>query len=212
MKDKDKIEKLQSFNEKKYENIDLDHLIMYVMGQLNELKVNLSYENAVVAAFKLFPRKFSLLGYPKYPDSDRVMNCLNRCVLEDREWLGGKIKHGFIITDRSDKIIQKAKEMLKSEIIKKTKAFSQTRRKELILAEVVNSSAYKKYLIGEKDFITKAEVCYLLQGTLDSPVNILRENYDLLKNYVNELERKDILEFLKYLEGKFKDFLISNAK
>lgn len=208
--DKEKLSNLQVFDEKKYENIDLDHLIMYAMWRLSELKVNLSYENAVVAAFKIFPKKFSLLGYPEYPDSDRVMNCLNRCILDDRNWLGGKIKHGFILTDKSQKIVQKAKELLNGKNIKKSRAFSLTRRKELILAEIVNSPTYKKYLTGAGNSITKAELCYLLQGTLDSPINVLRENYKILNNYANELERKDVLNFLEYLEGKFKEFLIQN--
>jgi len=57
MNDKEKIEKLTPFDETKYENIDLDHLIMYVMGQLEKIGVDLSFENAVVASFKLFQHK-----------------------------------------------------------------------------------------------------------------------------------------------------------
>lgn len=63
MKDKDKIKELTSFEELKYKNIDLDHLIMYAIDQIEKKGVDLSYENIVVAAFKLFPNKFSLQGF-----------------------------------------------------------------------------------------------------------------------------------------------------
>ena len=68
MKAKDKIEKLQKIDETKYKNIGLDHLVMYAIGELDKMKADLSFENAVVASFKLFPKKFSLPGFPEYPD------------------------------------------------------------------------------------------------------------------------------------------------
>lgn len=73
--DQDKIDNLESFEEAKYENIDLDHLMMYAIGRLAKISVDLSFENAVVASFKLFPKKFSLLGFPNYPDQPRKV-CL----------------------------------------------------------------------------------------------------------------------------------------
>ncbi len=208
MKDKEKIEELNAFDEAKYENADLDHLIMYVMGQLEKLSADLSFENAVIASFKLFPKKFSLLGYPSYPDSLRVYTCLWRCSTDKKkQWLGGKIRQGFIITDRSRKFIKEAEALLTEPLIKKTRAASQTRRKELLLAEVVSSPAYIKYTKGENDSITESDLCFLLQGTLDTSRDILRENFDSLKVFVEELERHDILEFLKWIEDHFGKFL-----
>lgn len=201
--DKLKVEKLKPFEEDKYKNIDLDHLIMYVIGKLNDIGVNLSYENAVVAAFKLFPKKFSLLGYNHYPDSDRVMNCLNRCILNNRRWLDGKVKHGFIITERSKIIIQTAEDMLEGKIIKENKTQSNTRRKEMLLDEIKKSPAFNKYIKGEKEKINKSDICYLLQGTLDSPISLLSNNLSVLKSYATELEQHENIAFLKFIEEKF---------
>jgi hypothetical protein len=87
VRDKDKIEELKSFGEAKYENVDLDHLIMYVISQLEKIGADLSFENAAVAAFKLFPKKFSLPGYPEYPDGKRIHDCLFRCTFKTKQWL-----------------------------------------------------------------------------------------------------------------------------
>lgn len=210
MKDKDKIKKLNPIDEEKYKNVDLDHLVMYAMGQLSKIGADLSFENAVVAAFILFPKKFSLSSYSEFPDSDRVMNCLNRCILKNRKWLGGKSRQGYIITERSRRVILKAEELLYGWKTKKVKATSQTRRKESILVEVQLSHAYKKYDQGQNDTITEADLCFLLQGTLDSSKETLKENLKSLKNFAEELSRKDILDFLNWLEEHFKKFLNIN--
>jgi hypothetical protein len=76
-----------------------------------------------------------------------------------------------------------------------------------LLAEVASSSAYIRYAKGEKDSITEADLCDLLQGTLDTSRDILRGNLLLLKKYAEELDKKGILVFMVWLEERFKKFL-----
>jgi hypothetical protein len=206
--DKEKLEKLKPFSFDKYRHVDLDHLITYVMGQLEKLEADLSFENAVVGAVKLFPEKFSLLGFPGYPDSLRVYSCLWRCSTDKkRQWLGGKARQGFFLTDKSRKIIAEAERLLTGSQQTSTGTSSLTRRKEFLLAEVASSSAYIRYAKGEKDSITEADLCDLLQGTLDTSRDILRGNLLLLKKYAEELDKKGILVFMVWLEERFKKFL-----
>jgi hypothetical protein len=207
MKDKEKLKELKPFTETKYKNIDLDHLIMHVIKELEKIKVNLSYENTVVAAFKIFPKKFSLPGFPEYPDSNRVDQCLWRCSGKTRQWLGGKARQGFNITSRSRVIFKESADLLEGRKSTKTRAISQTRRKETILAETLDSSAYKKFLEGNGNLITEGELCFLLQGTLDSEKDTLKKNLDLLKMFADELERNEIITFLGWIESHFKGFL-----
>ncbi len=207
MKDKEKLEELKPFIEGRYKNIDLDHLMMYVIKELERIKVNLSYENAAVAAFRIFPKKFSLPGFPEYPDSNRVDQCLWRCSGKTRQWLGGKTRQGFYITPRSRIIFEESVDLLEGRKSTKTRAISQTRRKETILAETLNSSAYKKFLEGNGNLITEGEICFLLQGTLDSEKDTLKKNLDLLKMFAEELDRKEITTFLEWIESHFKGFL-----
>ena len=209
MSEKEKVETLKSIDNSKYNHVDLDHLIMYTIGKLHELKVDLSFENTVVAAYKLFPDKFSINGYEKYPDSNRIRNSLNRCTM-NRKWLGGKALHGFVITEKSRTIILEAKKRIFGSTIKKKKATSQTRRKELIISEIEKSSTFHKYQNNGIDNINEADFCFLLQGTLDTSRIILYNNLKILKLYSKELNRMEIYNFLFEMENKFSEFLEIN--
>jgi len=207
MKDKEKLEGLKPFIESKYRNIDLDHLVMYAIKELERIEDNLSYENIVVAAYKIFPKKFSLPGFSEYPDSNRVEQCLWRCAGKTRQWLGGKTRQGFSITSKSRIIFNESVALLEGRKPTKTRALSQTRRKEAILAETVDSSAYRKFVDGKGNSITEGELCFLLQGTLDSKKDTLKKNLELLKMFADELEKKEVSNFLDWLENRFKRFL-----
>jgi hypothetical protein len=190
-----------------YESIDLDRLVMFAVAKLADMDLELSLENIIVATFKLFRKKFSLIGYPEFPDATRVEKCLWRCKGKKRGWLGGNTPHGYLLTDKGRLVADHAAALLSFSSGTKYKTISQTRRKESIIAEVVSSPAYKKYLEGQKDKISEAELCYMLQGTLDSLKDTLRENLESLKIISEELQRKDVSEFLNLLEKRFSRFL-----
>jgi len=213
MTDKQKIEKLQPFNSSRYESIDLDRLVIYATVTLQKLGVDLSLENIIVGAFKLFPKKFSLVGYLEFPDATRVEKCLWRCKGKKRQWIGGKTPHGYLITDKTRIVTaQTEAQLLNTTLKKEKKAASRLRRKEGILKETTESSAYSKYTSGKSESISEADFCYLLQGTLDSPRDTLKDNFDSLKKFAEELERGELLTFLGWLEQRFKYFLPNSSK
>lgn len=207
MSDKDKVMRLQPFDVSRYESIDLDRLVIYTTVKLEELRVELSLENIIIAAFRLFPQKFSLLGYIEYPDATRVEKCLWRSKGKKRQWIGGKTPHGYLITDKTRIISgQIAAQLLDITFTEKRKPLSHTRRKELLLAELENSPAYAKYIDNQLDSISEADLCYLLHGTLDSSRDLLSENLVSFKKLADELNRSDILTFLELLEEQFRCF------
>src|SRR4030042_1186401 len=177
MTDSKKITQLTPIDEKQYKNIDLDRLIVYVVSRLQKLSVELSFENIVVASFRFFPKKFSLLGYSEYPDSNRVKQCLWRCISKSKQWLGGHFKKGFLITERTKVFIKEAENLLQDTSLQNKHASSQTRRKEILMKELITSPVYIKYINSQGEAITDAEFCFLLQGTLDSSAEILRNNF-----------------------------------
>src|SRR3989338_9571832 len=112
---REEILRLQTVDLSKYEDIDLDRLAIYAISQLEKIGAELSFENAVMASFKLFPQKFSLLGFPDYPDANRVMKCLWRFTSKAKQWLGGKMRQGFFITERSRSYIKEAQDILRGQ-------------------------------------------------------------------------------------------------
>lgn len=208
LSDRDKLKGLKPLNTAQYKNVSLDYLVMYAIGQLQEMNVDLAFENIVVATYKFFPKKFSLIGFP-YPDSNRVGKRLWDCISKKKRWLGGKIHQGFVVTERSRFFIKEAENLLAGVSFQSTrpKAASQTRRKESLLAEITASSAYRKYQKGQESSISQADFCFLLQGTLDSTPEILIGNLEALQKFAQELQREDILRFLSRLEDRFKNIL-----
>jgi len=202
----ERIKKIKAFDVDKYDSIDLDRLVIYTSVQLDRLGIELSLENIIVGAFKQFPKKFSLVGYSEYPDATRVEKSLWRCRGSNRQWIGGKTKHGYFVTDKSKNIASQVENDLSNIIVQKRKNISRMRRKESILKEITNSPAYKKYLTGQKENISEADFCHLLQGTLDSSKDTLRENLNSLKVFMNELDQRDILIFINWIEGHFRSF------
>jgi len=207
MKASTQILDVKEIDSSSYESIDLDRLVVYAVAKLSDMGLELSLENIIVATFKLFPKKFSLVGYPEFPDATRVEKCLWRCKGKKRGWLGGKTPHGYTLTDRGRMVADHASSLLAVPLEAKHKAISQTRRKESIVAEVSSAPAYQKYIQGEEDKITEAELCYVLQGTLDSLKDTLRGNLDSLKVIADELQRDEVSEFLVFLENRFTKFL-----
>jgi len=198
---------LKSFTPNLYEGINLNWLVLYAVGVLEERRVDLSFEHIVVAASILFPKKFSLLGYPKHPDAKRVHDALWRCAYKNRQWLLGKTSQGFALTERGRKELEMAKQALKKSSLPQKKTFSQTRRFEKLLAEVRIAPAYAKYSKGESDKVSESECCHVLQGTLDSDRRVLADNLTKLKGMADELEQKDIVVFMDWLGARFASFL-----
>lgn len=205
MNDKNKINELNAINFTKYENIGLDYLVMYTIGQLSDMKIDLSFENIVVAAYKLFPKKFSLTGYPEYPASKRIHDAIFHCTYKSKKWLNGKTAMGFMVTERSTAIINKATSMIEGRMITVSKlAHSKSRRKEKILHQILSTIAYKKYSKDQISEVSESEICYLLQGTLDTPKEVLINNLSILKTYAKEVEDKHIIKFLKDIEHHYR--------
>lgn len=213
MTDKEKIQQLKPFDYPSYEAIDLDRLVIYTTVNLHKIGVELSLENIIVGAFSVFPQKFSLAGYIEFPDATRVEKCLWRCKGKKRQWIGGKTPHGYQVTEKAKIIATQTEAQLSNTALqKRQKTASRTRRKESILKETTDSPAYKKYISNQGDSISESDLCYLLQGTLDSSRQVLKENLTSLKKFAKELEREKVVKFLCWLEIHFKSFLNINNK
>jgi len=202
-----KLKNLRPFDPSSYDSIDLDRLVMYATVELKKLGIELSLENIIAGAFILFPEKFSLIGYPEFPDATRVEKSLWRCKGTKRKWIGGKTPHGYIVTDRTRMIALQTAGQISSPSLRIKRRSTRLRRKESILREVTDSTAYEKYLNGDFDSISEAEFCYILQCTLDSSKDTLRQNFISLKQLIEDMDHTEALKFMKRLEQHFCDFL-----
>ncbi len=198
---------IKPYPPKKYEGVNLNWLVLIAAGVVDERGMALSFENVVVTTYRLFPHKFSLLGYPDYPDAKRVHDALWRCTDKNREWLRGKTSQGFSFTERGRRELEGARKSLEiaSETAKPT--YSNTRRFEKLLSEVLESSAFKKHAEGNYEQISESECCHVLQGTLDSQRRVLRDNWRSLSDIATDLKQDKVVAFLQWLGKRFERLL-----
>ena len=104
----------QSSVETPYEHISYDDLITYVVYRLtvgSGPDSRTVFEDMVAEAFRLFPKRFSLRGYPEWPDSAVV----NRSWLRsrtDKKYIVGSVKDGFRLTQRGLAVAERVEKQL----------------------------------------------------------------------------------------------------
>lgn len=92
--------KLQAFPEELYNELSLATLTAYSTYLLSQLELPATLENVAVVNYKLFPRKFAMVGWPQFPDVNRT----NRSVLQMRpkyrNWATSITARGIFLNDR----------------------------------------------------------------------------------------------------------------
>jgi hypothetical protein len=205
MNDEDKIRNLNPLQQIEGINIDNDRLILYVINLLEEMKIEPTFDKTVVAAFKLFPTRFSLIGFEEYPDGKRVHDCLFHCTYKPKNWLFGNAKSGYKITERGKYFLDETKKMLGGKI-KVTKKYEVVaKRKELAFINLLkNTGAYKKYLEDKRKEISQEEIKEVLRVEMLTEKQIVKKNLDKYMDYANKIGDKNITDFLNFIKNHLK--------
>src|SRR3989442_952144 len=93
------VEDLEPHAEELYADVALAALAAFTILRLGDLHIPNTFENLVVALFKLFPAKFSLVGFKQYPDAACVGRTLLQLGPKYRNWARGSVQKGFVLTD-----------------------------------------------------------------------------------------------------------------
>ncbi len=204
-----------------YTKIILNDLVVYSVYYLHKQGSEITSEDIISACFVLFPKRFSMRKYPQYPDSGIVSRRWSDC--KSRGYLRGNATSGFQITARGIKRAEKVEKSLgkpmKTVRVRKSKA-----EKTVVSTPVVEkihpelkaharkyvrsielSDAYKHFKKGNP--LNEFDFRSLLLCTMESPPTTLARNLNQFKEYVNIHNRKDLLSFLEFCEGKFSSLL-----
>jgi hypothetical protein len=207
---------------------------VYAVYYLHKQGAETGSEDIISSCFVLFPKRFSLRKYPQYPDSGIVSRRWSDC--KSKGYLRGDALSGFQITAKGIRRAEKVEKSL-GKPLKRVRVPKPTSSpmgkvegpaipvKEAVHPElkahakkyirsIEMSDAYKHYKknlpINEFDFRS------MLFCTMESSPATLSRNFNQFKEYVNIHNRKDLLSFLEYCEGRFSSLLgtvnISNAK
>jgi hypothetical protein len=201
--DEDIIRGITEF-EANYLSLDKDRLVLFTVDFLESRKIEPTFDKIVVTAFKLFPKKFSLIGFPEYPDGRTIYYCAyNHCTLTKR-WLSGNVQSAFKVTERGRYFLDETKKMLEGKIKSTRLHESIPRRKEATFINALKKTdAYKKYIDGRKEEITKSEIYETLKAPQYSN-ELVQSHLERYFDYANRIQDSNATEFLKFIRRKLK--------
>jgi hypothetical protein len=187
--------------ESRYKYIDNDRLVLYSVYLLEENKIEPTFEKIVVTAFKLFPKRFSLLGFPNYPDARWIYYALWHCVYKTKGWLSGNPKSGYHVTAKGKEILLQTLTAFSGKVYASRKIAPKQQRKEMYFLNLIeSSSAFQKYVSGKVEDITEMEIRIMLRTRKDTPNDVLKLNLEKYLEYANIANRPEITQFLEHIK------------
>jgi hypothetical protein len=213
-----------NFDPNIYSKITLNDLVVYSVYYLHKQRSEITSEDIISACFVLFPQRFSLQKYPQWPNSAIVSRRWSDC--KSKGYLLGSAIKGFKLTAKgirhAEKIGKSLGKVRKSALpaprpwTKKSVLPAQTIHPELkvrarkYVRSIEASDAYKHY--RKKMSLNEFDFRSLLLCTMESPPATLARNMEQFKEYVKIFDRKDLLAFLEFSEGRFSYLLNSTSK
>lgn len=185
-----------------YVDLDKDRLVLYAVDFLQSKNIEPTFDKVVVTVFKLFPKKFSLIGFSEYPDGRTIYYCVfNHCTIT-RKWLSGSVQSGFRITDRGKYFLEETKKILEGKIGLTKKYSVVPKRKEMTFVNLLKkTAAYRKFSEGRQESITKFEILEALKVQPNSE-SLMPKHVERYLEYAMRINDKDVVRFLQFVRRK----------
>ena len=167
------LSKKKNFEATIYNLIALNDLVTYSVYFLAREHERISSENITAVCFTLFPERFSLRGYPQWPDSTVVNKRWIDC--RNRGYITGSTAQDFALTpkglaiaERVESILTGGKVTIAMKAKSKLKTETRTRAGRFVKA-IEQSEPYQQYKInGEKSHISEFDFRSMLLCTMES--------------------------------------------
>lgn len=101
---------LPKFDHDIYSRISLNNLIVYSVHYLLEQEIEVRMEDIVFACFLLFPQKFALKKYPRWPDSAVISRRWGDC--RGKGYIAANTDLGFKLTAKGSRLAEKVAKAL----------------------------------------------------------------------------------------------------
>ena len=194
--------------ETSYECISYDDLITYVVYRLTAADGPNSqtvFEDMVAEAFRLFPKRFSLRGYPEWPDSAAVNKSWLRS-RTDKKYLVGSVKDGFRLTQRGLEVAERVEKQLAQPPAQGGKRLSAELRTRSgrLLHSIEHSAPFINFRdSGTLEDMTEHDLEDVLLALPDAPSSRLASNLAQFMDAAQLYDRSDVAEFLDALGQRF---------
>lgn len=206
--------KWKQFPPEKYRNLASEKLILYSLYKLQTDFSAVKTEDLTACSFSLFPLKFHLKGYLKWPDSILVNTYWRGC--RRKGLLIGSGKNGLAITEKGINIVETVLPFLESrsegnyDRLENLRLNRRTKSKKLV-ERLINLPVYDRYREDPKSFsLSEHELREILFVTMDASYDLLKRNLDEMRTHTATLSISEVDIFLDILERKLNSFIENN--
>jgi hypothetical protein len=185
-----------------YEEATLDLLLMVAVKELDQRALPIQLENLTTAAFRLFPRRFHLRGFPEWPDSLLIYRTLERC-RTDKRWLTGTMKSQFHLTETGRAISQSLGPESLSSKHKMVSARTVDAYSAALVGEFRANRVFRNWVRTGRIDEHLTEYLLALHCTSSSHCRVQRGRYDDLYAAALALDDKQVLACLQEMQLQF---------
>lgn len=209
MTEKEWLRGLPVFPPERYSSMDLNRLVCYTLWTLEQRSVYLTLEAVAVAAFRMFPQKFSMVDFPEFPDANRVNRALMQLGPKYRNWATGRATKGFVLTPLGLQIVEGTRRVLEGQgaIKKELPSGKRTRDPREELERFRRHSLFERYTRGDRSKPHALEVVDFLEAVPYTPPRVLRKYLEQLGTIAQAGEDSEMLKFIKWFESVNEDLL-----
>lgn len=108
--------KKKSFDQELYQRISLNELILFSIFSAVGKREKCTFEELIKECFTLFPKGFSFVSFPKWPDSRKLDRPLRS--LRKRKLITGNPKTFFALTKTGKKIAEEVAKIFRQRKLK----------------------------------------------------------------------------------------------
>lgn len=201
---------LPSYAGRPLKHISLNTWAAYAIQTLADLGLPATKETIAVALFYLYPERWSLVGFPEYPDSERVNRALLQLRPKYRDWAYGDSQLGWTLNEAGRAEAERMTQLLanKHEYEERPPqpkpSRPRTRAIDQSLKDLESSKLYLLYSQGKGTTASRFDLwaCFGSSGlTPPGAMESMRRN---LVRQARALQRSDLVEFLDWMRKHFR--------
>ncbi len=188
--------------------MDNNRLAVFAIGLLEDHGIPRTHEAIVVALFLMFPEKFSLVGFPSYPDTERGNRTLLQLGEKYRNWATGNRQIGYSLTRTGQAVLEQARELLRKPELqpsRRTTPRPRTRDPMAEIKEIEETPLYKAFSNGTLHELDEYAIWGLLRAFPHTPRHTLRDRLKGMEAAARLSGRTDVQEFLRWARKEYSD-------
>jgi len=192
-----------------YKQMDNNRLAVYALGILEENGMPRTQEAISVALFLMFPEKFSMVGFPQYPDTERVNRTLLQLGQKYRNWATGNRHVGYTLNDAGHHVLDQTKVFLRDpglQAPKKKTPRIRTRDPNAEIMEIQESNLFRAFSTKHTENVNEYDFWELMQAFPYTPRAALRNRFKEMREAARLAANNQVMEFLRWVQGTYSKF------